>query len=92
MNENSSKKTSRTKANTADWRTSFREAGPYLGLGMQMAAAMAFFTGIGYLLDTQLDTIPWLTVAGGLIGMVAVFVQLWRVAQRAGRGGVDRES
>lgn len=83
MNENSSKKTSRTKANTADWRASFREAGPYLGLGMQLAAAMAFFSGIGYLADLQFKTLPWLTVAGGLIGMVAVFVQLVRVTNRS---------
>lgn len=54
---------------------------------MQMALSMAFFTGIGYFLDTQLNSLPWITVVGGVLGMVAVFVQLYRLAKGQGAGG-----
>lgn len=65
-----------------DWRESFRDASPYLGLGMQLAFSMAFFTLGGYFLDRWLDTLPWLTIAGGVLGMIAVFVQLVRTTQQ----------
>jgi ATP synthase protein I len=68
-----------------DWRASLREAGPYLGLGMQLALTMAFFTLGGYLLDRWLDTVPWLTIGGALVGMAAVFIQLVRVSTSASR-------
>lgn len=65
----------------SDWREGLRAASPYLGLGMQLALAMAFFSGGGYLLDRWLGSTPWLTVVGGVVGMVAVFVQVIRVSK-----------
>ncbi|MFQ5570781.1 MAG: AtpZ/AtpI family protein [Rhodothermales bacterium] len=62
------------------WQASFREASPYLGLGMQLALTMAFFVVGGYLLDRWLGTTPWLVIAGAVLGMVAVFVHLFRIA------------
>lgn len=73
------------KEPTGDWRASFREAGPYLGLGMQLAGAMIFFTGAGYLLDRWFGSLPWLTVAGSLVGMTAIFVKLVRISNELGR-------
>lgn len=69
----------------SDWRKSMHEASPYLGLGMQLALAMVFFSIGGYLLDLRLNTLPWLTIVGGLLGMTAVFVQLIRVAGQMGK-------
>lgn len=72
------------------------DASPYLGLGLQLAVAMAFFTGIGYLLDRWLGTLPWLTIAGAAVGMVGVFFQIVRVSnelarqKRPPRDGGDR--
>jgi F0F1-type ATP synthase assembly protein I len=40
---------------------------------------MAFFVGVGYFLDRWLDTSPWLLTAGAVVGMVALFVQIFRV-------------
>ena len=74
-----------------DWRSSLKDASPYLGLGMQLALGMAFFTIGGYLLDRYLDTVPWLTIVGGVAGMVAVFVKLIRVSADLS-GGPRRES
>ncbi|MGI9173941.1 MAG: AtpZ/AtpI family protein [Rhodothermales bacterium] len=66
------------------WHTSMREAGPYLGLGVQFALTMAFFTLGGYGLDYWLGTSPWLTIGGALLGMTALFIQLFRVAGTLG--------
>ncbi len=57
----------------------FHEAGPYLGLGLQFAMTMAFFTVGGYLLDRWLETLPLLTIVGAVVGMVALFLLLFRV-------------
>ena len=65
-------------------QTSMREAGPYLGLGVQFALTMAFFTLSGYGLDYWLGTSPWLTIGGALLGMTALFIQLFRVAGTLG--------
>ena len=64
---------------STDWRQSLREAGPYVGLGLQMALSMAFFVGLGYAADGWLETLPWLTIAGGVLGMAALFALLLRV-------------
>lgn len=55
------------------------EAGPYLGLGIQIAASMLFFVGVGYAVDWWLDTSPWGVIVGavlGFIGVIALVVQL----------------
>ncbi len=52
---------------------------------MQLALSMAFFVGGGYLLDRWLDTAPWLLVAGAVLGMVAIFLQLFRVVAEVNR-------
>ena len=69
-----------------DWRDSFREAGPYLGLGMQIAASMVMFVGGGYLLDQWLGTLPWMTVLGAVVGLVSVIALIVRVSQEQGGG------
>lgn len=64
-----------------NWMAGFHEAGPYLGLGLQFAMTMAFFTVGGYLLDRWLETLPLLTVVGAVVGMVALFFLLFRVTR-----------
>ncbi len=56
-----------------------KDAGPYLGLGVQLAGTMVVWVLAGWLLDRWLDTTPWLTIAGGGIGMVAFFFQMMRL-------------
>ena len=57
-----------------------REAGPYLGLGLQIMFSMGFFAGLGYLVDGWLGIGPWGLIAGCVLGMVAVFALLFRLA------------
>lgn len=63
-----------------------RAAGPHLGLGMQIAASMAFFVGMGYLADRALGTTPWGVIAGAVLGMVGILALVVRVANEATRG------
>lgn len=70
----------------SDWRSSFRDAAPYLGIGTQLATSMLVFVVAGHLIDRWLDITPWGIVAGAVLGMVAVFTQLIRLVTTLGRG------
>ena len=58
-------------------------AGPYLGLGVQIAASMAVFTGAGYALDLWLGSTPWGLLTGAALGMVGIVALIVRVAREA---------
>lgn len=49
---------------------------------MQLAGSMGFYVLAGYLADRWLGTTPWLLVAGSGLGMVAFFVQVYRLVSR----------
>ncbi|MBT8400226.1 MAG: AtpZ/AtpI family protein [Rhodothermia bacterium] len=63
----------------ADWRRSLGEAGPLLGLGMQMALTMALFAGGGFWLDSKFNTLPWITLAGAVTGVAILAFYLYRL-------------
>lgn len=67
------------------YRRAIKEAGPYLTLGLELGLTMIVWSVIGYFLDRWLETMPWLTLAGALVGMISVFIQLARAAKRASR-------
>jgi len=69
----------------SSWQTGFREAAPYLSLGVQLAATMLVAIGGGYLLDQWLGTLPWFLVGGAMLGMASVIVQLVRLSQTLSR-------
>lgn len=54
----------------------YKEAGPYLGLGFQLAATMVLMFFLGYWLDGKLGTDPVLTIIfaffGGFAGIYNV--------------------
>jgi F0F1-type ATP synthase assembly protein I len=64
-------------------QTTTQQLAPYLGLGMQLAAAMALFGAIGWWLDGRLGPTPWLLVAGVLIGGVGGMISIIRSAIRS---------
>jgi F0F1-type ATP synthase assembly protein I len=55
-----------------------REAGPYIGLGTTLAATVLAGLGVGYWLDEQLGTRPWLLLGGGTLGVLAALVYFFR--------------
>ncbi len=46
---------------------------------------MLVYVFIGYFLDKWLDTAPWFIVIGSIVGMVAFFLQLAKIAKRMSR-------
>ena len=73
------------------WRKALGEAGPYLGLGLQIALTMAFYVGLGLGLDSLLNTLPWLTIAGALLGLATVLYYVAHVAEELGKQNERRE-
>lgn len=51
-----------------------------IGLGSQIAATLVIYVLVGYALDAWLGTEPWLLLAGSILGIAAVFVQIFRAA------------
>jgi hypothetical protein len=62
------------------------EAGPYLGLGLQIAGSMALFTGAGYLLDRWLGTRPWGIILGATLAFVGIMALVVRLGNQGNRG------
>ncbi len=60
-----------------------REAGPHLGFGMQIGAAMVFFVGVGIGVDRWLGTTPWGVVVGAVVGMAGVMALVVRFANES---------
>ncbi len=60
-----------------------REAGPYLGLGMQLTGSLVAFVALGYWADRLLGTAPWLLLAGAVLGMIAMAVRIVYLIKRA---------
>ena len=70
-----------------------RAAGPHLGFGLQLGAAMVFFVALGIGVDRWLGTTPWGVIVGAVLGMVGIVALVVRMANEArgnpphGRGG-----
>lgn len=57
-----------------------REASPYVGLGLQIAATMGVFVGGGIALDRALGTSPWLMLLGTALAFAGVIALIVRLA------------
>jgi F0F1-type ATP synthase assembly protein I len=56
--------------------------GPSAPIGFMIAGSeMVSFALLGLLLDYAFDTMPWLTIVLTLLGLVAAFLQLTRMAK-----------
>lgn len=64
-----------------------REAGPYLGLGLQIGGSMALFVGLGVAADRWLGTAPWGVLVGAALGMIGIVALVVRVANEASARG-----
>jgi len=56
----------------------YRKAGPYMELGIQLAASILVCVFVGYWLDGKLNTKPVFTLGGALLGMAAGFYSFFR--------------
>jgi ATP synthase protein I len=60
----------------------WRAAAALSTIGMVMALSVFVGFGLGYALDRWLRTLPWLTVAGAILGVVAGFRETIRLIRR----------
>jgi len=60
----------------------------YAQIGLELAGAVLLGFFGGFWLDKKLDTLPWLTLAGAVIGLAAGF---YRVAKELFRAGEPPE-
>ncbi len=51
----------------------YRKAAPYLNIGYVWASSVILFTLLGWFLDKQWDTRPYLTIIGAFLGVVTGF-------------------
>jgi F0F1-type ATP synthase assembly protein I len=56
----------------------YRKASPYIAASTSLVAAVGVFTGLGIWLDRKLDTAPWLTLAGVIVGMTGGFISFFK--------------
>ena len=63
------------------WK-SWRPALSLFAVGAVLVASTGGGALLGYWLDTQFETKPWLLVSGILLGLVAGFVQMYRIVKR----------
>ncbi len=56
------------KNNKEDIAKAYQQAGPYLGLGVQLAATIILMLYIGFLLDKKYDMYPVFTILFSLLG------------------------
>lgn len=75
-------------------RSGLSRYGEYLGLGIQIAATMVLPLAGGLWLDNRLDTGPWFTLAGALLGVFSVLGLIFKIAlyanQRSAKEQEDR--
>ena len=55
---------------------------PYFSLGLEIAVGITLPILIGYWLDDYLQTSPWLLLAGCLIGVINVFVIIFKLSDK----------
>lgn len=55
----------------------------FSSVGIELAVATAIGLGIGYWIDLQLGTYPWLMFVGLLLGVAAGFMGVFRAAKEA---------
>ncbi len=61
------------------------DAGSMLGIGIQLVVTILGFAALGWWLDGELGTEPWLLLAGLLFGATGGMISFIRTALRAGK-------
>lgn len=63
-----------------------RRAGPLVGIGATFVASIGVCLGGGWWLDRVFGTLPWLTLAGAVLGIVTGFYLFFRTVASAEGG------
>lgn len=74
-------------------QSTMAQLAPLMGMGVQLAAAMVLFGGLGWWLDTVFATRPWLLAAGCLLGAAGGMISLIRTSlKREERPGTKEDT
>lgn len=68
----------------------YREAAPYLALGIQLAATVIILFYAGYWADDYFATRPWLMIAGLAVGVVSGFYNFFKTVADLGKKEAKR--
>ena len=64
----------------------YRKAAPYIAASTNLVVAVGVFTGVGIWADEKLGfKVPWLTMAGAIIGMTGGMISFLRTALGIGK-------
>jgi F0F1-type ATP synthase assembly protein I len=64
----------------------YRKAAPYIAASTNLVVAVGVFTGVGIWADGKLGLqVPWLTMAGALLGMTGGMISFLRTALGIGK-------
>lgn len=63
------------------------EYAKYLALGAEIAAALLIPIGLGYLLDSLLNTSPYGILLGAVVGISLFFLLIFKIAKNMGNDG-----
>lgn len=87
-----------TNTDRGVWQEAMGDAGPYVGLGLQMGLTVAFYLLAGLGVDVWLDTGPVFMLIGGGVGLTVMFLVLIRAtkdlnakADRARKAAAERK-
>jgi F0F1-type ATP synthase assembly protein I len=61
------------------------ELGPFLTLGLQLAASVVAFFFLGRWLDEKFSTGPWLMIIGAVLGIAGALISFIRKVTELGR-------
>lgn len=89
----SGSKPSRSSPGRDDKGRAFRSASTWLNasiIGIQFPVAIAIGYLFGHFLDSHLNTRPWLTIVFSLFGIIAGFVNMFRITAQASRSEEDQ--
>ena len=64
----------------------------YMGLGIQAGISVAFYLGLGLLLDKWLGTLPWLTLAGAAVGIIGMFYLFIRMNKALNESSIQHKT
>lgn len=83
--DSSDTESKQSQGEVASFVRMYREAAPYLALGVQLAATVVMLFYVGYWADEEFGTKPWLMIVGIAIGSGAGFYNFFRTVIALGK-------
>lgn len=83
--EKGKKDSQQSESGFATFARLYRDAAPYLVLGVQLAATVVIMFYVGYWADDHFGTKPWLMIVGLTLGAIAGFYNFFKTVTELGK-------